>query len=125
MFRLTAALSAAFVFAAAAAAMPSDLPWNVYACKDGKGVAVKFLSDGLTIGVLFGKDEVKDPRFEAAPVDEDSQAGFKPGVYKATDQDVTLTMGADKAIAIEGKAVPKGPYAVCKATGKTFGGDGG
>lgn len=125
MKRLAAGLAAAAMLSAAAAAMPSDLPWNVYACDAGKGVNLKFLSDGMAIGVLFGKDESKEEMVTTAPVDAEKQAGFQPGVYKALAGDFTLTQKADETVAITGKDVPNGPFEACKATGGTFGGDGG
>ncbi|BCW87165.1 hypothetical protein sos41_02920 [Alphaproteobacteria bacterium SO-S41] len=99
----------------AAFAMPSDLPWEVYACKEGKGLKVKHLSDGMAIGIQVGGDETTDLTF--IPEKED-QAGFKDGLYKAED-DAVLTL-KNELISITGSKVEGAPYADCKATGEVI-----
>ena len=70
------------------------------------------------------KGQTKEDMVTTAPVDEEKQAGFKPGIYKSVDPgDFTLTLAEDGTIGLAGKDVPKGPFEGCKDTGKTFGGD--
>ncbi len=105
-----AALAAAF--AGAAAAMPSDQPWDVYGCaarsKPTDAFALRFLSDGLTIELLEPTFQPKTVR----AIDEDRQAGFKPGLYLG-DGDVRLTMGKDGRISLAGKGLGTGPHKAC------------
>ena len=114
---------AALALIAYASAMPSDLPWEGYDCAEGKTVNVKFLSDGLTIAVLFGADEAKDPKFDLHPISEEHQAGFKMGPYRAEEgTEITLLLSEDGTFNIVGPNAPNGPYDACKANGKTIGG---
>lgn len=96
-------------------AMPSDLPWEIYACQEGKGLKVKFLSDGMAIGVQVGGDETTDLTFIP---EKEEQAGFKDGTYKA-EGDAVLTL-KEATIAVTGSAVEGAPYAACKATGEVI-----
>ncbi len=111
MKRLT--LAAAIVtLTGGALAMPSDLPWEVYACREDKGLQVKFLSDGMAIGVKVGGDEPSE--FTFVP-QSDAQAGFKDGAYNAEGGAVlTLKTGL---ISISGETVEGAPYDSCAATG--------
>ena len=109
-------LPLAVLLAGTASAMPADLPWEVYSCDAGKGLKVKFLSDGMAIGIqVAGNDQVID--FTFAP-ESDEMAGFKDGIYKDIDgSDAVLTLKAE-TIAVTGKTVKDAPYAGCKATGE-------
>lgn len=107
-------LPLAVLLAGTASAMPADLPWEVYSCDAGKGLKVKFLSDGMAIGIQVGGDETSDHTF--AP-ESDALAGFKDGTYKEIDGDAVLVL-KEKAIAVTGDAVEGAPYADCKATGE-------
>lgn len=109
-------LIAAALLAGAASAMPADLPWEVYACDAGKGLKVKFLSDGMAIGIQVGGDETSDHTF--APESE-AMAGFKDGAYKEIDGNAVLVL-KDAAIAVTGDAVEGAPYSGCKATGEVI-----
>ncbi len=100
---------AAVALTAAATAMPSDLPWEPYACDAGKTLDLKFLSDGMAIGVRLNADDAAT--LTLPPVSED-QAGFKDGDYKG-EGDALLVL-ASPAVTLTGKDVTGGPYENCK-----------
>lgn len=109
-------LIAAALLTGSAASMPPDLPWNVYRCRDDKAVALKFLSDGMTIGVL----EPGGQPLNLSPVDEDAQGGFQPGRY-AGGNDVILTLAADGQVALVGNALSGGGYEHCQSAPESEG----
>ncbi len=102
---------AAIALTAAASAMPSDLPWDTYACQNGKTLEVKFLSDGLAIGIRIGGDD--DTSISLVPADDVKQAGFKDGDYNGPDD--ALLILKDGAITVTGPDVLNAPYENCVA----------
>ena len=52
-------LAAAIILPSIAMAMPSDLPWEPFVCDDGKALDIKYLSDGLAIGVRLNGDDTR------------------------------------------------------------------
>ncbi len=102
---------AALALSSAALAMPTDLPWEPYACEDDKMLDIKFLSDGLAIGVRLDGDDAST--LTLAPVDEEKQAGFKDGAYKG-DGDTLLVL-KDGALTLTGAALTGAPYENCRA----------
>ena len=107
--RLAALVSIAL--ASLAHAMPADLPWQRYLCDGGKALDLKFLSDGLAIGVrLDGDDETT---LTLVPADADKQAGFRDGDYKGEGD--TLLVLNESAVTLTGSAVAGAPYADCRS----------
>lgn len=101
---------AALALVPAAIAMPSDLPWEPFVCDAGKSLDIKYLSDGLAIGVRLNGDD--DTTLMLPPVDDEKQAGFKDGDYKGEGD--TLLVLKSPSLTLTGTAVPGAPYENCK-----------
>ncbi len=101
---------AAFALSPAAFAMPSDLPWEPFVCDAGKTLDIKYLSDGLAIGVRLNADDATT--LTLPPVDEEKQAGFKDGDYKGEGD--TLLVLKETSVTLTGTAVSGAPYENCK-----------
>ncbi|MFT3810378.1 MAG: hypothetical protein QM698_10705 [Micropepsaceae bacterium] len=101
---------AALACASVAFAMPGDLPWEPFACDAGKTLDVKYLSDGLAIGVRLNADDAST--LTLVPADEDKQAGFKDGDYRGEGD--TLLVLKYPAVTLTGAGVTGAPYENCK-----------
>lgn len=101
---------AALVCIPSAFAMPDDLPWEPFACDAGKTLDIKYLSDGLAIGVRLNADDAST--LTLPPVDEEKQAGFKDGEYKGEGD--TLLVLTSPSLTLTGTAIPGAPYENCK-----------
>jgi hypothetical protein len=100
---------AAFVSSSAALAMPSDLPWEPFACDDGKTLDIKYLSDGLAIGVRLNADDTST--LTLLPADEEKQAGFRDGDYRG-EGDALLVL-TSPSLTLTGSGVKGAPYQNC------------
>lgn len=101
---------AALAFSSVAFAMPDDVPWEPFACDAGKTLDVKYLSDGLAIGVRLSADDAST--LTLVPADEDKQAGFKDGDYKGEGD--TLLVLKYPVVTLTGTDVTGAPYENCK-----------
>lgn len=100
---------AALACSSIALAMPGDLPWEPYVCDEGKTLDLKFLSDGLAIGVRLDADD--GSALTLMPVDEAKQAGFKDGDYKGEGD--TLLVLKHPAATLTGTAIAGAPFDNC------------
>ena len=118
MKRLALAASL-LAFTGAALAMPADIPWDVYACKDGKGLKLKLLSDGLAVGIQITSTGA-DIDMTFAPEKEEEMFGFKDGTYKDIDGSDAVLVLKNELVTVTGKTVKDAPYTDCKATGEVI-----
>lgn len=106
----------AALLAGSAFAMPADIPWDVYACKDAKPLRAKFLSDGMAIGIQVTSTDLNID-FTFAP-EKEGMEGFKDGAYKDVDGSDAVLVLKSELITVTGTTVKGAPYTDCKATGE-------